>query len=95
MTTTPINPYLLSQLHNAFANGPLCREAAEEIVRLRDIVAELVDVTVHMATTECTHEDVYYAWESIVRRATGEVAQIIRDCSDPEEGWTWDEQLPS
>ena len=30
-----MNPYLITQLHNAMANGALCREAAAEIERLR------------------------------------------------------------
>jgi hypothetical protein len=67
---------------------------AELIKAKEDEVAALADIVADLASTECTHEAVYYTWEQVVRRATGKIAEIIRDVSDHDEGWCWDRQLP-
>lgn len=72
--------------------------AADEIERLRAeneaLRFSLTDLVADFASTEATHEDVYYVWEQIVRRSHGLVADVIRDVSDHDEGWRWDLQLP-
>ena len=65
--------------------------AIREVERLRAIVVDLVS---DLASTEATHEQVYYTWEGIVRRADGMVADIIRKVSVEDDEWTWDRQLP-
>jgi len=67
-------------------------DLSQENERLRKA---LTDIISDFATSEVDHDSVFYTWERIVRRATGEVAQIIRDYSDHGEGWCWDMQLPS
>lgn len=79
------------------ADRQITRQQAEierlraENKRLRFL---LTDIIADFASTEGSHDDVYYVWEQIVRRANGIVADVIRDVSDHNEGWCWDMQLP-
>lgn len=58
------------------------------------LYAIVVDLVSDLASTEATHDEVYYTWEGIVRRADGLVAEIIRNVSAQDDEWTWDRQLP-
>jgi hypothetical protein len=66
----------------------------KEIERLRAENTLMRAVLREMACTEATHEDVYYAWESIVRRADGVIAEVINGARSDLLGWRWWRQLP-
>lgn len=76
-------------------------DACAEITRLRGEVDKLAkyrfayeNLVADLATTEMIHDCVYETWVEAVRHASPEMQKVIRDVSDPEEGWRWDNLLP-
>jgi hypothetical protein len=67
---------------------------ADEVERLQALVDEYEAAFAKLASTEMTHDDVYYAWEGIVRGAQGRLAEVIRENAEPVGDINWGMQLP-